>query len=66
MSARRDDATSRPTRSSSCSRDQRQIEFADDSPTLHIGVGDVVRLAPGAQTVWTVTETLRKVYLTRE
>ena len=40
------------------------VEFADASPTLHIGVGDVVRLAAGARTVWTVTETLRKVYLT--
>jgi uncharacterized cupin superfamily protein len=40
------------------------IEFGDGSPTLHIGVGDIVRLGAGAQTVWTVTETLRKVYLT--
>ena len=39
------------------------VEFADDSPTLHIGVGDIVRLSADAQTVWTVTETLRKVYL---
>jgi uncharacterized cupin superfamily protein len=39
------------------------VEFGDDSPTLHIGVGDVVRLGAGAHTVWTVTETLRKVYL---
>jgi hypothetical protein len=39
------------------------VEFADDAPTLHIAAGDVVRLAAGAQTVWTVTETLRKVYL---
>ena len=40
------------------------VEFADGSATLHLGPGDVVRLAEGAQTVWTVTETLRKVYLT--
>lgn len=40
------------------------IEFGDGSPTLHVGPGDVVRLGAGAQTVWTVTETLRKVYLT--
>ena len=40
------------------------IEFADGSPALQIGPGDVVRLATGAETVWTVTETLRKVYLT--
>lgn len=40
------------------------VEFADGSDTLHIGPGDLVRLAQGAQTVWTVSETLRKVYLT--
>jgi uncharacterized cupin superfamily protein len=41
------------------------VEFADGSPTLRLGSGDVVRLAHGAKTIWTVTETLRKVYLTR-
>jgi uncharacterized protein len=41
------------------------VEFADGSPTLQLGAGDVVRPAEGAETVWTVTETLRKVYLTR-
>lgn len=40
------------------------IEFADDTATLRVGPGDVVRLAAGAETVWTVAETLRKVYLT--
>ena len=40
------------------------VEFADGTPTLALGPGDVVRLAEGAETVWTVTETLRKVYLT--
>lgn len=40
------------------------VEFADGSPTLTLGPGDVVRLSAGAETVWTVTETLRKVYLT--
>ncbi|MGV0991565.1 MAG: cupin domain-containing protein [Mycobacterium sp.] len=40
------------------------VEFADGSPTLQLGPGDVVRLAEGAETVWTVAETLRKVYLT--
>ena len=39
------------------------VEFADGSATLHLGPGDVVRLAEGTETVWTVTETLRKVYL---
>ena len=41
------------------------IEFGDGSPALHVGPGDVVRLAAGAETTWTVTETLRKVYLTQ-
>ena len=40
------------------------VEFADGSPALQLGQGDVVRLAEGAETIWTVTETLRKVYLT--
>lgn len=40
------------------------IEFDDGAPSLSVGPGDVVRLAEGARTVWTVTETLRKVYLT--
>lgn len=40
------------------------VEFADGSPTLHLGPGSVVRLKAGTSTVWTVTETLRKVYLT--
>ncbi len=40
------------------------IEFADGTPSLHVGAGDVARLAAGAETVWTVTETVRKVYLT--
>jgi uncharacterized cupin superfamily protein len=30
---------------------------------LTLKAGDVVRLAEGAETIWTVTETLRKVYL---
>lgn len=40
------------------------VEFDDDTPPLRVGAGDVVRLAEGARTVWTVSETLRKVYLT--
>nr|WP_163797058.1 cupin domain-containing protein [Mycolicibacterium sediminis] len=40
------------------------VAFADDSPSLDLRAGDVVRLATGARTVWTVTETLRKVYVT--
>ncbi|HNF07289.1 MAG TPA: cupin domain-containing protein [Mycobacterium sp.] len=40
------------------------VEFADGTAALTLGPGDVVRLTAGAETVWTVTETLRKVYLT--
>lgn len=39
------------------------VEFADGTAPLVLGGGDVVRLAAGTETVWTVTETLRKVYL---
>jgi uncharacterized protein len=39
------------------------VEFADGADTLTLRPGDVVRLPAGAETVWTVTETLRKVYL---
>lgn len=40
------------------------VEFSDGTAPLKLGAGDVVRLAEGTQTVWTVTETLRKIYLT--
>lgn len=39
------------------------IEFVDAGTWMLIGPGDVVQLRAGARTVWTVTETLRKVYL---
>ena len=40
------------------------IAFEDPSlADLDIGPGSVVRLAAGMRTVWTVTETLRKVYI---
>lgn len=32
-------------------------------PDLEVGPGSVVRLAEGMRTTWTVTETLRKVYV---
>ncbi|QNA93636.1 MULTISPECIES: cupin domain-containing protein [unclassified Microbacterium] len=32
-------------------------------PDLEVGPGSVVRLAEGMRTTWTVTETLRKVYI---
>lgn len=40
------------------------VEFDDGTAALSLQPGDVVHLAEGAKTVWTVTETLRKVYLT--
>lgn len=41
-----------------------RVEFADGSAALDLGPGDVVHLAAGSATVWTVFDTLRKVYLT--
>jgi uncharacterized cupin superfamily protein len=40
------------------------IEFKD-RPPMTLSPGDVVRLFAGQQTVWTVTETLRKVYISQ-
>lgn len=40
------------------------VEFADGTPAMALGAGDVVRFAAGTETVWTVTDTLRKIYLT--
>ncbi len=34
-----------------------------DGPTVEVGPGDVVSLAAGARTTWTVHERLRKVYV---
>ncbi|MFK3677890.1 cupin domain-containing protein [Microbacterium sp. NPDC090218] len=40
------------------------IAFASSGlPDLDVGPGSVVRLAEGMRTTWTVTETLRKVYV---
>ena len=36
----------------------------EDGPTLDVGPGDACRLKAGQRTVWTVHETLRKVYAT--
>lgn len=38
------------------------VEFKDRAPMI-LKSGDVVRLHAGQQTVWTVTEALRKVYV---
>lgn len=42
-----------------------EIEAFDGQParTLTPGAGDIVQLRDGMRTVWTVTETFRKVYL---
>lgn len=41
-----------------------RIAFLDPAlPTIEVGPGSVVRLAEGMRTEWTVTETLRKIYL---
>ncbi|WP_435747588.1 cupin domain-containing protein [Microbacterium sp. PMB16] len=41
-----------------------RIEFESPAlPTLEVGPGSVVRLTEGMRTVWTVSETLRKVYV---
>jgi uncharacterized cupin superfamily protein len=39
------------------------VSFHDGSPDMHLGPGSIARLAAGSNTVWVVTETLRKVYL---
>lgn len=40
------------------------IEFVDPAlPSVKVGPGSVVRLGEGMRTTWTVTETLRKVYV---
>jgi|SRR5690554_2572157 len=38
------------------------VEFVDEGRTVTLGAGSVGRLTAGQRTVWTVTETLRKVY----
>lgn len=43
-----------------------RARIAFDDPALadlEVGPGSVVRLAEGQRTVWTVTETLRKIYI---
>ena len=37
---------------------------AENGPTVEVGPGDVVTLAEGTVTTWTVHETLRKVFVT--
>jgi len=40
------------------------VEHAEDSTRTELAPGVVVRLTAGARTTWTVTETLRKVWVT--
>jgi len=41
-----------------------RIEFVEPAlPAIEVAAGSVVRLAAGQRTVWTVTETLRKIYI---
>lgn len=40
------------------------VEFDDGTASLHLKPGDLARFAAGTRTVWTVTEPLRKVFLT--
>lgn len=41
-----------------------RIDFVEpERPSIEIGPGDVFRLEAGMKTLWTVTETLRKVYV---
>lgn len=41
-----------------------RIDFVStELPSIDVGPGDLVRLEAGMQTVWTVTEMLRKVYV---
>lgn len=39
------------------------VTFDDDDRVMELSTGSVARLATGEHTVWTVTETLRKVYV---
>ena len=40
------------------------VEFVDAGSVVSLAAGSVGRLTAGMRTVWTVTETLRKVYVT--
>lgn len=41
-----------------------RVDFEDsDAAPLELRTGSVIRLAEGARTIWTVSETLRKVYI---
>jgi uncharacterized cupin superfamily protein len=39
------------------------VEFIDEQRVIELRAGSVVTLVAGARTVWTVTETLRKIWV---
>jgi uncharacterized cupin superfamily protein len=39
------------------------VSFADGSPDMHLQAGSVGHLKEGTQTTWTITHTLRKIYI---
>ncbi|GAB3606021.1 cupin domain-containing protein [Conyzicola nivalis] len=39
------------------------VEFLDDEVVVHLVPGSVMTLSAGARTIWTVTQTLRKVWM---
>jgi uncharacterized cupin superfamily protein len=41
------------------------VTLEDDGSVIELGPGSVARLAQGMRTTWSVTETLRKVYVAR-
>lgn len=43
----------------------KAVIAVDGGPVLDVGPGDLVLLPAGARTVWTVEQTLRKVYVAR-
>lgn len=39
------------------------VEFLDEDRSVEVGAGDVMRLVAGSRTRWTVTDHIRKVYI---
>ena len=39
------------------------VEFLDEGRSVEVGAGDVMRLVAGSRTRWTVTDHIRKVYI---
>ncbi len=39
------------------------VSFEDGTPDMHLQPGCIARLKAGSRSTWTVTETLRKVYI---